>query len=369
MEDLFPTDLKTIQSRILKINPIEYSKTINYLDGKVNYISPYLTHGVITTADVAHTAISRYGKKESRTFIFELAWKEYWNKVWSNLKNIIEDDIDKPQDKVIHYKLIKSIINAQTGIKVIDKAINNLYTNGHLHFTERMWIASLTCNIGQSHWKYPSKWMYYYLLDGDIAGNSLNWQSIAGTFGGDKYYVNQESINKYSRAEQYNTFLDKSLKEIRVMKVPFELQELVKDLELKTELPQSQITEIDSEQPVLLFNMWNINPIWHAHKKAQKVLVLEPSHFNKFPISSKRIEFILNLAKNIPDLKLFVGEIYELKGLNRCKDVISINHQCTNHWPGKKEERDCIFKEVNGKFKSFENFWEEAEEAYIDLKI
>lgn len=361
-EVLFPTDLKSIQSRVLHINPNLYSKTRNYLDGSVTHISPYLTHGVISTAEVAHTVLSRYNKKEAFTFIFELAWKEYWHKAWLNLKNIIDDDIEKEQEGVINKKMIKSIVVGSTGINEIDLAIKDLYSTGYMHNKARMWVASLSCNVGKTHWKIPSKWLYYNLLDGDIACNTLSWQWIAGTFNSEKYYFNQDIVNKYSKTEQFETIIDKSINEIKRMNVPRELQETIKEFELKTELPNSEVTDVDSNLPVMLYSIWNLKPNWHPYKNAQRVLVLEPSHFNKYPIGAKRVNFILELAKNIPDLKIFVGEISNLKGLNRCKDITSMQYTCTEHWPGKKENRDFIFKDVSGQFKSFSSFWEEAEE-------
>lgn len=363
-EVLFPTDYKSIQSRVLHINPTIYSKTRNFLSGSVTHISPYLTHGVISTAEVAHTVLSRYNKKEAFTFIFELAWREYWHKAWQNLKNIIDEDIEKEQQGVINKKMLKNIVEAKTGIDSIDSAITDFYNTGYMHNQVRMWVAALCCNIGKTHWKIPSRWLYYYLLDGDIASNTLSWQWIAGTFNSNKYYFNQEIVNKYSGSEQFETIIDMPVNEIRKMNVPRNLQETIKDFELKTDLPKSQINEVDPSMSVLLYSIWNLKPNWHIHKNAQRILILEPSHFNKYPISSTRVNFILELSKNIPGLQLYVGEICNLKGLNRCKDVTSMQYPCTEHWPGKKEDRDFIFKDVSGQFKSFTSFWEEAEEWY-----
>ena len=72
-----------------------------------------------------------------------------------------------------------------------------------------MYIASIVCNIAKSHWKLPSKWFYYYLLDGDLASNNLSWQWVCGANSSKKYYANQENINKFCFTKQKNTFLDK----------------------------------------------------------------------------------------------------------------------------------------------------------------
>ena len=366
---LFPTDLKSIQSRLLRINPIEYAKTRNYINGKVTLISPYLTHGVISTQDVARAVLSRYNKKDSFTFIFELAWREYLHMVWFNLKNMIEEDIDCEQEGVVNKKMLSSVLNAKTGVESIDNAINNLYKTGYLHNQTKLWIASLVCNIAKTHWKVPSLWLYYNSLDGDIGINTLCWQTAAGTFNGHKYYINQELINKYSEIPQTDTFLDKIIPEVKKMSIPRPLQEVVKDFELRTELPESEVFEVDSSLPVLLYSIWNLKPDWHTTKNAQRILVLEPSHFNKYPMGRKRIQFILDLAKNIPDLKIYVGEISALKNLNRCKDVVCIQHPAIEHWPGKREYRSVIFENLINKYREYDEFWEEAEQEYQKLRI
>lgn len=368
--ETFPTEFRSIHKRILQIDPIEYSKTRHYLKGYTSKISPYLTHGVVSTKEVAYTVLHRYNKQKAYSFIFELAWREYYYIIWNHLKNIIEEDIDQEQTGVIHKKMIKNILNTSTGIKVIDNAITRLHKEGYIHNKERMWIASLVCNIGKSHWKLPSKWMYYYLLDGDIASNTLNWQNIAGTFDSSKIYFNQAEINKYSDSQQFETFIDKPIKELKTIRVPKELQDLEKDFELATQLPKSEIIELDPAAPILLYSIWNLNPNWRKEEiEAQRILVLEPSHFNKYPIGPQRVEFILSLAKNIPNLKLFVGEINQLKGLNRSKNVASIQHPTTEHWPGKKDKPELFFEQVNNKLRSFTDFWEEAQKFFDELSL
>lgn len=366
---LFPTDFKAIQSRLLRINPVDYSKTRNYLNGNTTLISPYLTHGVVSTRDVAHTVLSRYNKREAFTFIFELAWREYLHMVWFNFKNIIEEDIDCEQDGVVNRKLLKCIVDAQTGIDALDLELRNLYSIGHMHNQARLWLASLVCNIAKTHWKLPSKWLYYNSLDGDIAINILSWQTVAGTFNNNKYYFNQDIVNKYHQQNQINSFIDKPISEIKRMSIPRHLQEAFKDFEFITTLPQSQINEVDPQVPVLFYSIWNLKPNWHSTKNAQRILVLEPSHFNKYPMNKKRIDFIMQLAKNIPELKIYTGEICNLKNLNRCKDIISIQYPTTEHWPGKKEYRSFIFENLMDKYRTFDEFWNDAEKEYANIKI
>jgi len=96
-----------------------------------------------------------------------------------------------------------------------------------------MYTAMLACNIACSHWSLPAKWMYYHLLDGDLASNTLSWQWVAGSFSSKKYYANQENINKYSGRNQQQSYLSFDYDAITKMPIPIALQEIT-SIELKT---------------------------------------------------------------------------------------------------------------------------------------
>lgn len=46
---IFSTKIEAIQELIENINPIEYGKTRNFLDGAFTLLSPYISRGVIST--------------------------------------------------------------------------------------------------------------------------------------------------------------------------------------------------------------------------------------------------------------------------------------------------------------------------------
>ena len=56
--------------------------------------------------------------------------------------------------------------------------------------------------------KHQQKWMYYHLLDGDWASNSLSWQWVVGSNANKKYVFNQANLNKYSKTYQSATYID-----------------------------------------------------------------------------------------------------------------------------------------------------------------
>ena len=363
----FPTEYEKVLERVNAIDPIKYAKTRNFINGQITYLSPYITRGVISTKQVMDKILEKqYPYPAIEKIIQELAWREYFQRVWQSKGVQIWEDIKQDQQEVVHHQMITSIQKANTGIESIDFAINGLYEKGYLHNHGRMYLASIACNIGKAHWLEPSKWMYYHLLDGDIASNNCSWQWVAGAFSSKKYYCNQENINKYTFSKQQNTFLDKPYEQLVEMPIPDALQETTV-LELKTNLPKNTCPQINTEIPTLIYNSYNLDPLWRKDEKVNRVLLLEPSHFNQYPVSDKVIEFIIGLSKNIEGLQIFKGEIEEIKNLYLAdslwddQKIISKEHTAFTYYPGIKDQRDWMFPEVNGYYPSFFSYWKKCE--------
>lgn len=366
----FPTEYEKIIERVKAIDPIKYAKTRNFINGQITYLSPYITRGVISTKQVMDKILEKqYPYPAIEKIIQELAWREFFQRVWQSKGLQIWDDLKQDQQEVVHHQMITSIQKANTGIESIDFAINGLYEKGYMHNHSRMYLASIACNIGKAHWIESSRWMYYHLLDGDIASNNCSWQWVAGAFSSKKYYCNQENVNKYTFSKQQNTFLDKPYEQLVDLPIPDALQETTV-LDLTTNLPKSNTPNIDTELPTLIYNSYNLDPIWHKLEKVNRVLLLEPSHFNQYPVSDKVIEFIIDLSKNIEGIQVYTGEIADIENLYKTNNtwenqkIISKEHPAFAYYPGIKDQRDWMFPEVNGYYPSFFGFWKKAERSF-----
>ena len=357
----FPTAYKDILNRIDKIDPIQYGKTRNFTNGDVTYLSPYISRGVISVKQILDSLLAKgYQLSESQKFIQELAWREYFQRVWQHLEDDMFDDIRRCYTGIKHRNISTALIEAKTGIASIDNAIVELYNTGYIHNHLRMYTASITCNIGKGYWQMPSQWMYYHLLDGDLASNTCSWQWVAGTFSSKQYFCNQENINKYTGSNQQHTFLDKEYNELPLMKTPADLLP-VSLLQLTTNLPEKKDPALDTSLPLMIYTSYNLDPLWRKGMKANRILLLEPSHFKQFPVSDKVIQFIIDLAKNIEGLQVFAGEINEIPYLNTLPAIYSKEHPAFKHLPGIKDNRDWLFPEVKGFYNSFFSFWKKCE--------
>ena len=367
--NFFSTDYKLIVEKINKINPVKYAKTRNFLDGDITYLSPYISRGVISTKQVMDMVLKNgFSFFQSEKLIQELAWREYYQRVWQVKKEQIWDDLKQAQPDVSHHEILASLINSSTGIRVIDEQISQLYATGYIHNHIRMYVASIACNIGKAHWQKPAKWLYYHLLDGDIASNNCSWQWVAGSFSSKKYYCNQENINKYTNTFQAGSFLDNSYEEIAFMQVPDSLKPTA-SLQLHTILPETKLPTLNLFIPTLIYNSYNLDPAWRANENVNRVLLLEPTHFAANPVSTNVLNFILELSKNISEIQIFVGEITEISalysetGMDINKVIISKEHPAFDYYPGIKDQRDWMFPSVSGYYPSFFKFWQKCQQS------
>lgn len=317
-------------------------------------LSPYISRGLISTKTVFNNLINRnINPKNVIKFIQELAWRDYWQIVWK-FKNI-DQGIKKKQNDVNNFEIPENILNHKTGIEIIDQSIKKLYNDGYIHNHVRMYIASIVCNIAKSHWKLPSKWFYYYLLDGDLASNNLSWQWVCGANSSKKYYANQENINKFCFTKQKNTFLDKSYEELISSNIPKQLAK-TKNIELKFSFEHKNDLSINKNLPTLIYNYYNIDPLWRNNINSNKILIIEPSIYEKNPVSDRNIDFLIKLSSNIQNIQIFLGEFDELYSKIKDNYVYFKEHPLNYNYKGLCDSRDWLFSN-NNFYPSFFKFW------------
>ncbi len=348
----FPTTLEAVFERIDRFDPERYARSRNFIHGGVSYLSPYLSRGFITVPQVVERLKERgFGIEQAEKFIQELAWREFYTRTWFQKGDQIFEDIRHPQEGVLHSGLPSAVLHSSTGIQALDKHLAAFPETGYLHNHLRMYLAAVTCNVGKYHWSAPASWLYYHLLDGDLASNALSWQWCVGTFSNKLYYANQENINKYAGTNQVGTFLDYSYEDLPMQSAPEVLKEYIK-LKLEFIPPVTKPLEIDPDVPTYIYTHYTLDPSFHADEPGNRILVLEPSHFAKHPISPKVLQFTLDLAKNISGLQVYYGEYADLNVPGIFRD-----HPINAHFQGLREEHPTLVPGLVGEFASFFSYW------------
>jgi deoxyribodipyrimidine photo-lyase len=137
---------KAAEKLLEKVNPVRYAQSRNFLAGAVTHLSPYLRHGVLSLAEVR----DYLGKQvteltEAEKLITELAWRDYWQRLYAELgEGIWQDQEDYktgylPKD--YNSLLPQDIQQGTTGMVCMDSFSQDLRDTGYLHNHSRLWLA------------------------------------------------------------------------------------------------------------------------------------------------------------------------------------------------------------------------------------
>ena len=99
-----------------------------------------------------------------------------------------------------------------------------------------------------------------------------------------------------------------------------------------------------------------------------RILLLEPSHFERYPVSKKSIDFMLRLASTIGQMQIFVGEFDELIATYNLKQIYFKDHPLSSHYKGEKEEREWMFS-VREHYPSFFRFWKQCKKELLPIGV
>ncbi len=198
---------KEALERLAQVDAAAYGRTRNHLDGAVTRLSPYIRHGFISLAEARDVALDQAAEKgwpqdRIQKFVQELAWRDYWRRVYADIGASVWDDLEpyktgwRPEDYAD--ELPADIAAGDTGVDFVDAAAKELRETGYLHNHMRMWIAAYVVHFRRVRWQAGAAWFLTYLLDGDPASNNLSWQWVASTFAHKPYYFNSANLKKNS---------------------------------------------------------------------------------------------------------------------------------------------------------------------------
>ena len=196
---------RTAETKLANIQPGRYAKTRNHLKGAVSELSPYIRHGVISINKVRNLALSRGRSSECEKFIQQLAWRDYWQRLYRANPSIIWEDAEdyKTGFSSDDYAdvLPDDIRRGETGVAAIDHFIKTLTDDGTLHNHARLYLAGYICHWRRVKWQAGARWFLEHLLDGDPGSNNLSWQWVASTFSNKPYYYNLENVDKFTGSD------------------------------------------------------------------------------------------------------------------------------------------------------------------------
>lgn len=188
------------RARLAAVDPAAYAASRNHLAGAVTGLGPWITHGVLGLAEVLHTLRRQHALPPRHKLVAELGWRAFFRHVWTHEPEALARSRHpgpRPDDAYA-LALPEDLLQARTGLAVIDRAVEQLYRHGTLHNHARLWLASYTVHLRGVHWRVGAEWMVAHLLDGDLASNHLSWQWVAGTGSHQPYLFNAENVRRHA---------------------------------------------------------------------------------------------------------------------------------------------------------------------------
>lgn len=180
----------------------EYSRTRNDLDGSVSGLSPWIRHGALTLCEVRDAVVRQIGVGAATKFVSELAWRDYWQRVYVDVGDRIWEDLmpSSAGHPASSYRqdLPAEVVSASTGLNCMDSFVRELVASGTMHNHARMWFASWIVHWLRVRWQAGARFFLAHLLDADIASNNLSWQWVAGTFSRKPYIFNRDNLDRFS---------------------------------------------------------------------------------------------------------------------------------------------------------------------------
>lgn len=191
------------ETALQKVDAGRYAKSRNFFTGAVTRLSPYIRYGVLSLAEIRKFVISRVQNLDEATkLINELAWRDYWQRLYAKLGDDIWQDNEpyKTSYSAQDYAevLPDDIKSGTTERFCIDSFSKDLQSTGYLHNHGRLWLAAYIIHWRKIRWQVGAKWFLEHLLDGDPASNNMSWQWVASTFSQKPYYFNRENLERYT---------------------------------------------------------------------------------------------------------------------------------------------------------------------------
>ena len=100
--------------------------------------------------------------KQAEKFIQELAWRDYWQRLYTASPEAIWVDIEAYKTGFVASDyaddLPADIARGETGVACIDAFITILLETGYLHNHARMYVAACVVHWRQIKWQTGAKW-------------------------------------------------------------------------------------------------------------------------------------------------------------------------------------------------------------------
>lgn len=166
-----------------KLQSYENKRDFPYQD-QTSHLSTFLRTGELSIRTIWQELASVPSSLSKETFKKELAWRDFYNMIYSAFPQQKEEAIQEKfryiqwtNDPEMFVKWQKG----ETGYPIIDAAMRQLNQTGWMHNRLRMITASFLVKNLHIDWRWGEKYFQKMLIDYDAANNIGGWQWAAST--------------------------------------------------------------------------------------------------------------------------------------------------------------------------------------------
>ncbi|BCJ65285.1 cryptochrome/photolyase family protein [Polymorphospora rubra] len=174
-------------------------------------LSPYLRFGCVSPLAVARAAGDRAGP-----FVRQLCWRDFHHQVAYAFPDLSTVAYRPTATEEWRYDAdaLAAWQEGRTGVPVVDAGMRQLRAEGWMHNRARLITAGfLTKQLGLD-WRRGVEWFHRWLLDGDVANNSGNWQWVAGTGNDTKPYRRFNPVRQAHRFDPAGDYVRRWIPEL-----------------------------------------------------------------------------------------------------------------------------------------------------------
>ncbi|GBC81083.1 Deoxyribodipyrimidine photo-lyase [bacterium HR10] len=171
---------------------LHYRERRNFpaLEEGTSRMSPHLRFGTISIrrlyADAAalldDPVLSEDARASIESFIFELAWREFFQHVLWHFPETPQRSFRRWMDDFPwegSEEHFRAWVEGRTGYPLVDAGMRELRQTGYMHNRVRMVVASFLVKDLHLDWRWGERYFRSLLLDGELAANVGNWQWAA----------------------------------------------------------------------------------------------------------------------------------------------------------------------------------------------
>ncbi|NES26107.1 deoxyribodipyrimidine photo-lyase [Micromonospora terminaliae] len=161
-------------------------------------LSPYLRFGCLSPLAVANRAGDRSGP-----FVRQLCWRDFYHQVTAAFPDLSSRAYRRGAQEDWRYDqpALDAWTEGRTGMPIVDAGMRQLRAEGWMHNRARLITAGYLTRHLRLDWRSGVAVFFRWLLDGDLADNSGNWQWVAGTGNDARPH---RGFNPVRQAERYD---------------------------------------------------------------------------------------------------------------------------------------------------------------------